>query len=197
MKIIACYCRAVLKTRLVYQASVMFSVLGSILAILAQMALWRYLYEGNEEQTGYMLAYVVLASIIGFVYYGNIAKDIEGRIRTGDLAMDLIKPASSLALFWGIAEGNVLAKLILQGIPILLVFSFTFAGRGIQPGGILLFVIALLMGHILFTLIYICLGYLAFVTIAVWPYLRLVNDTIRFLSGSVVPLSLIHISRGR
>lgn len=190
MKAARGYIAMAFRSAFAYKSSVFFLFFGSVISILAQIALWNFLYAADPAKRTYMTAYVVLSTVINFFYYGNVAKYVEAKVRSGDLAVDLLRPVNPITVFWSIALGNILSSLALRGLPILLVFSYAFFGQGITLWKLCLFLLALLAGHVLFTLIYICLGYLAFVTFAIWPFFRLVNDTIRFLSGSVIPLTL-------
>ena len=51
--------------------------------------------------------------------------------------------------------------------------------------------VALVLGHILYLLMYSLIGFSAFILIEIWPINRLVNDTSRLLAGSFIPLSIM------
>ena len=173
-----------------YRISVIFSCLGSIIAVLAQIALWSYLYREDDAQATYMIAYVIIARLLSCMHNSDVAYNIEAKVRSGDLALDFIRPVKSSVVFWGEVCGNTAAALVLGGLPILLIFGFTFFQGNITLSGLLMFFPAVLMGFVLYSALYMIIGYIAFIAIMNWPYIRIANDTLRLLSGAVVPITL-------
>jgi ABC-2 type transport system permease protein len=51
--------------------------------------------------------------------------------------------------------------------------------------------LAVVLGHVLFLLIYALLGFSAFILIEIWPFGRLLDDTIRLLAGGFIPLFIL------
>ena len=51
-------------------------------------------------------------------------------------------------------------------------------------------IVALLLGHILFSLIFAIIGFTAFIFVEVWALRRLLEDTVQFLSGALLPIAL-------
>ena len=173
-----------------YRASTLFYYVGSVISVLAQIALWSFLYRDDADSTNYMVAYVVVVRVLSCLHNRNIASDIEARVRSGDLAIDLIRPVKTSTVFWGEASGNIAAHFVLSGLPILLIFGYAFFKVSVRLGGVLLFIPAALLGSVLYSALYMIIGYIAFIVVMNWPYIRIANDTLRFLSGSVVPIAL-------
>jgi ABC-2 type transport system permease protein len=85
------------KAQLAYRSQVWLQVLASIIAIWIQVAIWRALL-GNGSASGIhlrdMVTYVVLNAVISAVLLTEMFEEADERIRTGKIAMDLLRPVS-------------------------------------------------------------------------------------------------------
>ena len=108
------------------------------------------------------------------------------------MAIDLIRPASVSLVFWGQAIGIAMGKFVLRGIPVSLIFAFIYKDSYalIRNEYIGVFFLAIIFSTLIYNSLFFSIGFLSIKTNAVWPYVRIVNDTIRFISGSVIPLKL-------
>ena len=177
------------KNSFAYRTSVVIGIIGAVFAILVQIALWSFVFSKSSEMIHYMVSYVVVSTIIGQVYSTFISDKITEKIANGDFSLDLIKPISFIFSNWAVSLGNTAANIFIRCIPIILIFGpFSFFS-GLNVINIFLFFIILVFGYIIITLLNIMVGYSAFIFIETWPYSRLVNDTVRFFSGAVIPLS--------
>jgi ABC-2 type transport system permease protein len=85
---------------------------------------------------------------------------------------------------------GICSNLFMRGLPVIIVylpFLITNAGYYNLPAVLL----AIALGHILFLLIYSLLGFSAFILIEIWPFGRLLDDTIRLLGGGFIPLAIL------
>lgn len=179
-----------IKNKLVYRFDVFFSIVGSVLYIALNIMLWRYLYRDDPHMVDYMTAYTILSSIISMVYARDIAGKIGGKISTGDYVVNLLRPKNFFVMEWQVSLAEITVSLILRGIPIILVFLPTLHAN-IAYDNLALALVALVLGHILYLLMYSLIGFSAFILIEIWPINRLVNDTSRLLAGSFIPLSIM------
>jgi len=177
------------KKNFIYRSDVLFSVFGSMITILVQIALWKYLYRNEQIMINYMMCYVIVANIISIIYSNRIYNILSEKIHTGNLVFDLIRPMNILVMSYLRSLGEVLAKGLLQILPLLLVFSPIMI-RIIKYQNIFYFILAVACGHILFTLIYAIIGFSSFLIVESWAFRRLIDDTIRFVSGAVMPLAI-------
>lgn len=181
-----------LKKSFAYRSNVIFSIIGSVISILISIALWTFVFNHDQEKISYMTSYVILANVVGYFYSGTISESIAKKVSSGEFALDLLKPKS----FWGVQYqeclGSVCAGLILKSIPVLL-FFFPFLTKNMHAATGMTWLLAgcsVVLGHYLYVLIFSIIGFLAFTFIEIWPFNRLANDTIRFFSGSFIPISL-------
>lgn len=179
-----------IKNKLVYRFDVLFSILGSILYIAINIMLWRYLYRDDAMMVDYMTAYTILSNIIAMLYTRSIGNRIGSKIASGAYVTDLLKPKSFFVMAWQTELADIVVSLLLKGLPVMLVF-LPFVNVNIAFSNLLFAFMAVVMGHMLYLLIYSLIGFSAFVLIEIGPITRMMNDTIRLLAGSFIPLSIM------
>lgn len=175
-----------------YRSSVIFSILGSIISIYIQIALWRFVFRYDYEKTSYMVTYVILSNIINLFYSDGMCNIISEKIQKGTFATDLIRPINILKMYYFEVLGENCAFFLLRGIPIITIF-FPIICRYINLSEnlrIVYAIIAIICGHALYTILFSIIGLLSFTFIEIWSFSRIVKDTIRFLSGSFIPLAM-------
>lgn len=177
------------KSRLIYKANILFTMFASVTSIFVQMALWQYLYRDDPARMSYMMGYVVYANIVQTVYSNQIYHILAGKILKGDFVLDLIKPVNIVWFSYLRSLGNVMAQIFLQTLPLLILFCPIFSPVTVWSRLGICF-LALFLGHILFSLIFATIGFTAFLFVEVWALRRLLEDTIRFLSGALLPIAL-------
>ncbi len=178
------------KNTFAYRMASVLSVISSVLYIAINIMIWRYLFREQPEMIGYMTKYTIIANIIGMFYSNNIANRIGAKVAKGDFVMDLLKPVSILYMSWQMELAQICNRLLTEGIFTFLVF-LPYLMKDNRYFNIGYVILAVVLGHILFMLIYSLVGFLTYVFIKVWPLERLVNDTIRLFAGIFIPLSLL------
>lgn len=184
--------RISLKNSFAYRGSVVFNIIGSICKIFIAIALWRYVYSYDVEKTNYMILYVILSNIISMFYSKNMCNEIGDKVANGTFAIELIRPVSFVFISYMKMVGQIIADIVMKGVPVIVCFLPLLIKRFslIHYDATIIFLIVILLDHILFSVLYALIGFMAFVCLEVWPFERLMSDTIRFLSGSFLPLAL-------
>ncbi len=183
------FLRIAFKNSFVYRSTVFIGIFGSFFGILAQIALWSFIFRGKPGTIQYMTVYVVVAQLLGILYINNISDRIGAKVRSGDFVIDLIKPANPVFTFWSTSVGITTSNMIIRGIPLLLIFLPVIIKLKLDAGELALFVVICGLGFVMVSLMYILIGYLAFIVLEVWPFVRLLNDTVRLLAGAVIPIA--------
>jgi ABC-2 type transport system permease protein len=91
---------------------------------------------------------------------------------------------------WQQELADICSRFLMKGALVLLVYAPLLvqnAGYYNMPQ----VAIALVFGHVLFLLIYSLLGFSSFILIEIWPFGRLLDDTIRLLGGGFIPLAIL------
>ena len=177
------------KNAFVYRSSVLFSIISSVFWVLVQIALWNFIYQGQSEMIGYMTAYVIVANIIGMFYSRDMMALIGGKVASGNFAYDLIRPINIVTMSYKTLLGTLASGLMLKALPQILIFMPVLL-RSVVFSNFIPCLTAIVLGHFLYVLLYSLLGFLAFIVIEIWPFRRLLDDTIRFVSGAVIPLAI-------
>jgi ABC-2 type transport system permease protein len=177
------------KSSFAYRSAILTGIAGSVFTVIAQIAVWMFVFRRDAAMVGYMTRYVVVSQALGMLLDNNVTRRIGARVASGDFAIDLIKPASSVAALWSASFGETAAELLTRALPVLLAFSPALFGAGIPAARLPLFLLLSVLALVLASLMFVLLGYLSFVVLEVWPFVRLLNDTIRLLAGAVIPLS--------
>jgi ABC-2 type transport system permease protein len=180
------------KNSFVYRSSVIFNIIGSVCWILISIALWTFVYQHNPDKISYMISYVILSNIIGMFYTNGMSSAIAGKVTSGAFAIDLIRPVNFISTQYFQLLGRTCSSLIMRGMPIIIIFMPLLSRNAgfNSPIYILCAVISVVLGHFLYIIIYSLIGFMAFTFLEIWPFNRLMDDTIRFLSGSFIPLAL-------
>lgn len=181
-----------IKKTLNYRWHILFSVISVLVMSFSNIFLWSYIYRGNEEMRQYMTVYVILSHLLSMIYSNRCSDCIADKVYKGTFAIDLLRPIHFLKLNFIEVIGEIAANLIIKGIPAAAVLFglYWHLVRAIRPAYALLGVLAVLFAFLLYMMLYTILGLLAFWFYEIWPFNRLMNDTIRFLSGSVIPIAL-------
>lgn len=177
------------KQKFAYKANWFFSIFASLTSVLIQIALWNFLYFDNKDMINYMKGYVVYASVLNTLYTNRIYHILAGKILNGDFALDLIKPINIVWLSYLKSLGEIIAQFFLQTFP-LIVFLLPVILKVTIWDKLGLYIAAVFLGHVLITTVYAIVGFAAFVFIDVWALRRLVEDTIKIMSGAMVPIFL-------
>ena len=178
------------KNSLVYRWSVLFSIIGSILFIAINIMLWRFLYQNNPDMVSYMTRYTIFSNIIAMFYTRGIANRIGDKVSSGAFVTDLIKPVNIFSMSWQMELAGIASNFLLRGLPVIIVYIPLLV---INTGyyNIPAVILAIILGHLLFLLIYSVLGFSAFILIEIWPFGRLLDDTIRLLAGGFIPIAIL------
>ena len=177
------------KNSYVYRSNLLFGLISPFIKIFSQIALWSFLYQGNSSMITYMSGYVVLSSAIHVFYSGEIYYLISEKVSKGDYILELLRPCSFLLQKYQSALGVDCSRFLVKAMPILLIFSpvlYRSCSLSYLPAALL----AIILAHFLFTILYALVGCISFVFVEPWAFRRVLEDTVRILSGSIIPLAL-------
>lgn len=181
-----------IKKLLNYKWYVLFSIISIFLTTATIIFLWSYIYRDHEEMRQYMTVYAILSTLLSMVYPGWCSGGIAYKVYKGTFAVDLLRPIHFLKLNFMEIMGEIAAGLIVKGIPaacILFGLYWRFV-KNIRPIYALLGIGAIFLAFLFYMMLYAAIGFLAFWFYEIWPFVRLMDDTIRFFSGSVIPIAL-------
>jgi len=184
------------QTNLAYKSDVFLKMLGRVMGLFVQAALWTALYhntvsaETNMGQIGLndMINYVVLSTCISIMVNNNTIFQIGDKIRSGDIGLQLMKPVSLQTAMLFQAMGINASRLVFELVPLVAVAAI-FYPLELPPVQVLpLFLIALANGFVINFLLAYTLGLVGFWYINIYHLSRLLTDVIKVFSGAWIPL---------
>jgi ABC-2 type transport system permease protein len=184
-----------IRTALVYRANTFFLLLLMVIQIFILRKVWTALYAGQSTVDGLslhsLLVYLTIANLQTWILQDpTVNRYMHQRIREGQVAFDLVRPAGFIPqMFAHIAGSSVaVASVGLVALPVI-----AFAGVLAPPASgqaLGMYLVSLLLGYLLSVLLTLLLGMVAFWTMEVSGLNMLYMLVNQFFAGALVPISL-------
>ena len=173
--------------------------LGDILGAVVTYFLWRAIFNASTHATlndftlPEMSLYVFLSFYVGTFTHSHSNDDIGDDVKSGTIAMRLLKPISFSATYLFEEIGRKLVQVFMMTVPILggiLLFQ-VFHAQSVPFNliNVCLFFISCLMGYLLNFYFNLCFGFSAFVLKNLWGAELMKNSIVNFMSGTLIPLT--------
>lgn len=181
------------QARLAYRNQVWASCFGELVGIFARIAIWTSVYAGVASHDGItlpeMITYAVLAGPVLYWDYSKVLYDVGNAVKTGDVAVFLLKPLHYPAYLLAAHIGNFLFELVVVIVPVALVVALVF---GLLPPaslfhGMLFLAYWALSFLILFSMAAL-LGLAAFWLMTAFSLEWFLQGIMSLFSGGLVPL---------
>lgn len=181
---------------MMYKMNTLISFISLVISLFVQISVWYALYAGNETtftNTGEisfdeMIHYLIISSGVSIIINNQIIGKMDGKIKTGMIAMDLIKPMNFCANLLCLTIGNNIFRITFQLIPLVIMSLFVFDISFPSSSSFLLFIISIINAFFInFFLSYI-LGMIGFWYLSVWHLERFQQDVVRLFGGVWIPL---------
>lgn len=184
-----------LESRLQYRLDLIFNICCNVIPIIAIIALWQSIYKINENDKfslSEIITYMIIAKLIEQITMPSIQWKITREIINGDIIKFLIKPMSYLLyiLAWNI--GNKISILITSVFPLgFLILMYQKNFILVDPNNILFFCVSILLSFLMAFFFYFFVSMLSFKFIEISSFFFTLEIIVEFLSGAVIPLSLL------
>ena len=182
-----------IKSALVYQFNVVFTIMLQSIILFANAFFWIAIYGGKSTAMGVsqssMLSYVVMSAFIGSLFTHEVEERIIRSVRKGNIALDMLKPVNLFGIFLAEDIGGIFVALLQRALP-LLVLSCLFIQVPVPASGLhlLLFLASFILSYAINWLFAAIFGMWAFTAISLGPMRSVKNHLVIMLSGSIVPL---------
>lgn len=176
-----------------YRFEVLITFFSQIVILFASSFFWKAAYNGintvamvNENQ---MLIYSVLSIILGNIFSMSIENSIRQKVRSGNVAIDFIKPVNIFYMYLSEDIGNTITAILQRSIPIL-IFSSLFIVTPIPASAahFFIFLISVCLSYIIMWIISAIFGLFYFWAIDLGPLSEIKRYIILILSGSFIPI---------
>jgi ABC-2 type transport system permease protein len=182
------------QTRLAYRNQVWSSFFGQLIQVFARIAIWTAVYAGVASVDGITLSDMVTYSILAGVVMGAwdhalLIRELDVAIKTGDVAVFLLKPLHyPLYLFFSHC-GNLAFNTLAVVLPVTLIIGVTY---GIQLPASPLHGAAFLgfwaLSFVIYFLLAMTCGLLAFWLMTAHSLEWFLTGIMALFSGSILPL---------
>lgn len=182
-----------IQTALAYRFNVISTILIQCLVMYAMSCFWVAAYDGTQAVAGVsqrdMITYTTISVIMGNLLTMGVQNRIAQSVRTGSVALDLLKPVSIYGIYLAEDLGDCAAAFFQKAIPLLLVgtvmFGFPAPASAVH---FLLFLVSFSVGYLINWLLAALLGLCAFKTLRLGPLANAKGFIMKLLSGSIFPL---------
>jgi ABC-2 type transport system permease protein len=187
---------AAIKGELAYRFEFFSAIFGTLLTTVLLYFLWKAIYESAASMTlSYqsLITYVVLGQAFSFARPGQrrVIIRISTNIRSGDVALDLIRPTDYQLLHFSDTLAAYVTETLLVSLPsyalALLVFRIDAPASWEAAAG---FVASLAGAFLLVFSLDFFIGLMTFWTVSVWGLTYAKMAVVDVLAGTIVPLSL-------
>ncbi|RPJ06995.1 MAG: hypothetical protein EHM28_08730 [Spirochaetaceae bacterium] len=192
-----------MRTAKAWKAAVVFQLILRGVMLFATVSVWHALYEssgssspgamvvtdsGNAVTLEDTVTYMVTASVLHLMVFTGVIRILHQRIVTGDIALDLLKPASTMLNYFFQTAGESIVRVMTQALPFtaLCLLAFHVKIPGLQ--NILLFFASTALAMMLNFLIYYTFGLAGFWHLSVNHVDFFLRNLLGFFSGSIIPL---------
>ena len=159
----------------------------AIVSILILKYFWGTMYADSKQQYLYMLNYAVLANVISIVYGINATNSLIGKIRTGDICVDLVRPWNVIVSLFFEDVGANTSRFLINGTPVILISVVFFSVKINSLAAVLWLVISVFLSSIILFLVKVCVSMICFWVVEAWSLTLLIDTVVLVLSGKFIP----------
>lgn len=186
------YLRKSFKKHAAYRSSVWLQIIASVISVGIQVAIWHSVI-GDGAVDGITVDQMVTYAIVNAALYAVIItplyNDVDDRLRTGDIGIDLLRPVRYPAMVLADQLGRSAYRVIFMIIPIVIVSALLF---GFDPPASLTAGLGFTFALPLTLLISYAIGYLiallAFWFLTTFHFRWAISALTTVFSGSFLPL---------
>ncbi len=184
-----------IKGELAYRFEFFTAILGTLLTTVMLYYLWVAIFQSStqmEMSFDALITYVVVGQAFSFARPGQrrMLQQISGNIRSGNVSLDLLRPADYQLLQFSTTLGSFLMETAFVSLPSYVLALVLFR---IEPPVSLEaaagFVVSLAGAFVLSFSLDFLIGMLAFWTVSVWGITYAKMAVVEILAGTVIPLS--------
>jgi ABC-2 type transport system permease protein len=181
-----------------YRFDVFNSAVLSIVKILLAFIMWRVIFNGKTEIGGFtfsmMITYYIISTMLGRLdQSGGLVWQFSSEIREGQFTKYMIRPLNPMLYFLSVAYSKTVFIFGLNAAAAVL-WAFLFRGNFLLPsdtGACILAVGIFLLGLNFLVLLNYLTSILSFRFLDVGGLHMVKDNIIQFLTGALIPLSLL------
>lgn len=178
---------------LTYRFEVFAALAARLILILANVFLWSCVYSGQDTISNVsreqMITYSVMSACLSVMFQCGIQGSLNNDVRSGNVALLLMRPYSLLAGYFSEDVGTVIVKTVSVALPILVICSIFLPIQGPASIGVMLLVmVSYLCSFLILWLLSALVSMFAFVTMELGNMGVVKDMIVAILSGSMIPV---------
>lgn len=181
-----------------YRINFYIYVFGESLQTVVLLYIWKAVFESSTSPVinGFtyneMITYVFLSTITGILIVNDIHWSIGSEVRTGDIAMNLIKPVSYQMRQYAKGIGQTISNFMFVSFPIWTIYTlYDYFGNGnvIHLNRMMFYLLSCVLSILISYTINYCFGLAAFYVEYLFGFVMAKEAIMKFFSGEVIPLA--------
>lgn len=182
-----------IQTVISYRFDILLTILGQCVTMFAVCYFWLVVYGDRQSVLNVsgksMLTYTTISILMGNLFTMNVQERIVDSIRTGNIALDILKPMNIYISYLAEDFGAAIVAFFQRVIPLLVIGSLMFGiPKAASAVHFLLFAVSFMCAYFINWLLAALLGLVAFKTIQMGPMMAVKTYIIKLLSGSIIPM---------
>lgn len=192
------FSKAQIQEFIAYRTNFYMYILGELLITVVVLYIWNAVFNSADVAVinGFtfdeMISYVILSTITGMLIENDVHWSIGSDVRSGDIAMNLIKPVSYQLRQYASAIGFMIVSFIFISFPLWIGYSgYMYISQGVLPNPVtvLLYLLSCMMSSIILFCINYAFGLAAFYVSYIFGFIYAKEAIFRFFSGALIPLA--------
>lgn len=180
-------------TSLAYRNEVWANIFGKLVQVFARVAIWLAVYAGVTAVDGIsindMITYALLGGVVmGATRYDRIVRQVGNALKTGDVAVWLLKPVHYPLYLLAIEAGASAYTFLLAVVPTIVIVALLYGMQ--SPASAFHAIMFVAFCGLSFIIHFLCaaiFGVLAFWLMTVFSLEWLLQSLITLLSGLLIP----------
>lgn len=175
----------------VYRANSILGIIGTVLQLVIQVSLWRYLTLQSAGGVSFdqMATYIVVTMVVTAFTDLRTCDDLGDKVYDGSVSIDLLRPYDLKRYMLAQSFGGIFYRLVFTVAPVVLVTALILRAHfACGPVEIISFVIALVNASLLMFYLQYLLGLTAFWLQKIWFMRFFVDGLLALLGGSMIPI---------
>jgi ABC-2 type transport system permease protein len=176
-----------------YRFELLFNALRAVVFVVVIAAIWRVVYQDRAVIGGFTLEQVILytcpAATLTMLFEVNLEREMGDRMRTGDFALQLLKPVHFFVYNLAVGWGTVAFTFVFSALPTFIILALLFDLPALTLAGLGLGLLMTALGFTLFFLFCHLTALTTFFTVEFWGVEYMRTTIVRFFAGGFLPLT--------
>lgn len=189
------YIKNAFRSQFRYRLNWGMQLFGNFVSVYFQICLWTALMKSRENviTMDYMLGYILASAMLQSLISRSIVGIVNGKINSGQIAMDFIKPIRFRIYVFCESLGNCLFSFLFTYLPITIMITILYKCHEFWLNVDLCFLVSVCLGIYLNFSITYCLGLTSFWGTQTWILGRFFDDVIKVFSGKMIPVWMLPV----